>query len=114
MHSPANYISPVLIVDDDPRILSCLKVILHHAGIKEIITADDSRQVLPILAKQDVAVIVLELPMPYLPGLEILKVSLKLVDAKIKDSEQIDRSNWKVRKLFEKELDQLKQEIKEL
>ena len=46
--------------------------------------------------------------------LEILKISLKLVDAKIKDSEQIIRSNLKIRKLFEKELDQLKQEIKEL
>lgn len=63
---------PVLLVDDEPQILLSSKVILKAARIKHILTIDDSRQVLPFLENQEVAVIVLDLGMPHLSGKKLL------------------------------------------
>jgi two-component system, NtrC family, response regulator HydG len=64
---------PILIVDDEPEILQLTKMALESEGIYNIITMEDSRNVLPFLAKEKVAVILLDLMMPNLSGLELLQ-----------------------------------------
>lgn len=64
---------PVLIVDDEPEILQLTKMMLESEGIYNILTMEDSRNVLSLLAKEKVAVILLDLMMPYLSGLELLQ-----------------------------------------
>ena len=63
---------PVLLIDDEPEILLSSSVILRSTGIKNVLTLDDSRQILPLLSEQNVAVIVLDLSMPYISGNELL------------------------------------------
>ena len=64
---------PVLIVDDEEHILTTCKLNLHIAGISDVITLNDSREVLPLLAREPVAVMVLDLSMPYVSGMELLE-----------------------------------------
>ena len=64
---------PVLLVDDDPQFLFSSTATLRSSGVEPVLTAKDSRQVLPLLAERDVAVVVLDLSMPHLPGEELLK-----------------------------------------
>lgn len=63
---------PVLLVDDEKHILTTSQLILQSSGIGDILTVSDSREVLPLLASQQVAVIVLDLHMPNISGLELL------------------------------------------
>lgn len=66
----------VLLVDDEPELLLSSRMILRSAGISNVLTIDDSREVLPLLHKEDVSAIVLDLTMPYMPG-EALLTELK-------------------------------------
>lgn len=63
---------PVLLVDDEPNILLGSRTTLRSAGIREVETCDDSRQVMPLLAKRNFGVIVLDLFMPHVSGQELL------------------------------------------
>lgn len=63
---------PVLLVDDEPQILKSFSVMLRSYGISRILTIDDSREVIPALEKEQVSVIVLDLSMPYVSGIELL------------------------------------------
>ena len=63
---------PVLLVDDEPQILLSSSLILRSAGIKNVLTIEDSREVMPFLSMHETAVIVLDLFMPYVSGSELL------------------------------------------
>jgi DNA-binding NtrC family response regulator len=63
---------PVLLVDDEKHILSITAMFLQSCGINNVVTLSDSREVLPFLAARQVAVIVLDLHMPHISGLELL------------------------------------------
>jgi len=63
---------PVLLVDDETQILLSFSVMLKSAGIKNVITLDDSRQVMPVLAEHRVSLVVLDLSMPFMSGEELL------------------------------------------
>lgn len=63
---------PVLLVDDEPQILSSFSVMLKGAGIREVLTASDSRLVMPILAEREVSVIVMDISMPHITGIKLL------------------------------------------
>lgn len=63
---------PILLVDDEPQILKSFSVMLKSMGIKQIISVEDSREVMKLLEEQDVAGVVLDLSMPYLSGIELL------------------------------------------
>ncbi len=65
---------PVLLVDDEARFLSSSSLTLRAAGVEPVLTVEDSRQVMPLLARQDVSVLVLDLTMPHLSGEELLKM----------------------------------------
>lgn len=63
---------PILLVDDESQILHSASLVLRGAGHAEVLTLDDSRAVLPLLAERPVGVIVLDLTMPHLSGLALL------------------------------------------
>jgi len=63
---------PVLLVDDEVQILLSFSVMLKSAGIKNVITMDDSREVMNFLNENKVAMVVLDLSMPFVSGEELL------------------------------------------
>jgi DNA-binding NtrC family response regulator len=63
---------PVVLVDDESTVLLSSKIILNSAGIKHILTVEDSRELMPLLARQACAAVVLDLFMPYLSGSQLL------------------------------------------
>ncbi len=63
---------PVLLVDDDELILNCMSHALQAAGLTNVITCDDSREVERILSAQPVGLILLDLMMPHVSGRGIL------------------------------------------
>ncbi|UFS70777.1 sigma-54 dependent transcriptional regulator [Geomonas sp. RF6] len=62
----------VLLVDDEQSILLGSRTLLRSAGIMEVLTLDDSRKVMPLIEREEVDVVVLDLFMPYLGGRELL------------------------------------------
>jgi DNA-binding NtrC family response regulator len=72
MKNKGNPVNPVLLVDDEMQTLISYSVILKSTGIKEVVTIEDSRKVMPFLSKQSVALIVLDLSMPFISGQELL------------------------------------------
>jgi two-component system nitrogen regulation response regulator GlnG len=64
---------PVLLVDDEPQLLRSASLLLRCSGIRNVITLDDSRKVLSLVGGHEIGVLVLDLTMPYLSGLELLE-----------------------------------------
>jgi len=63
---------PVLLVDDEFQLLLFYRRALEKAGFKQVIALEDSRQVMPFLARQTPALIVLDYAMPFLNGKDVL------------------------------------------
>ena len=63
---------PVVLVDDESTVLLSSRMVLGSAGIKDVLTVEDSRDLMPLLAEQEVAVVVLDLFMPYISGTQLL------------------------------------------
>src|SRR5919109_4064931 len=64
---------PILLVDDDPQVLHSTSIVLRTSGVAHVVTVDDSRAVLPLLAEQEVGVLVLDLTMPHISGRALLE-----------------------------------------
>lgn len=65
----------LLLVDDEPAWLRSLSLTLERsAGISNIITCSDSRDVMQIIEKEKVGLILLDLTMPHFGGEELLEV----------------------------------------
>lgn len=64
---------PILLVDDEEEILFTTSITLRSAGFAHVLTECDSRRVMDILAREKVALILLDLSMPHLSGFELLK-----------------------------------------
>ena len=60
---------PVLLVDDDPQVLHSASIVLRTSGLAHVLTLEDSREVMPLLATQEVGVLLLDLTMPHLSGM---------------------------------------------
>ncbi len=73
MAKPPSPELPVLLVDDEPLLLRSASLTLRSAGLGQVVTLADSRQVLSLLAEQEPGVIVLDLVMPYLSGQALLE-----------------------------------------
>ena len=73
MKQNANIRKQVLLVDDEEQILATGKLNLEISGICGVLTLSDSREVLPLLAKSPMDVMVLDLSMPHVSGLELLE-----------------------------------------
>ncbi len=68
---------PILIVDDEPEILMAADTTLRMAGMNNIITIGDSRDVILHMERQVPSLIVLDLNMPHINGARILKIVRK-------------------------------------
>lgn len=64
--------SPVLLVDDEQQTLDSFSLALRSAGIENIKTINDSREAMPFVLKHGASVIILDLYMPYISGVELL------------------------------------------
>jgi DNA-binding NtrC family response regulator len=62
----------ILLIDDELQILETCQSCLNTSGFNDVITVSDSRSVMALLAREEVAVIVMDLRMPHLSGHELL------------------------------------------
>ena len=72
MNQALQHSHPVLLVDDEPETLKSFRLALRLGGIKDILCCQDSREVLPLLTRQKMEVILLDLTMPFVSGEELL------------------------------------------
>jgi DNA-binding NtrC family response regulator len=63
---------PVLLVDDEEQFLLSASFTLSADGINNVSTCHNSRDVMPLLSKQDFSVIALDMNMPHVSGWELL------------------------------------------
>ncbi|MGD9221104.1 MAG: sigma-54 dependent transcriptional regulator [Desulfobacterales bacterium] len=69
---PHNH-SPVLVVDDDEGLLLSIKATLVSSGLPEPALVSDSRRVMDLVHKYNFQLILLDLMMPQLTGMEVLQ-----------------------------------------
>ena len=65
--------SPVLVVDDDEGLLLSIKATLLSSGLPEPALVSDSRRVIDLIREYDFQLILLDLMMPHLTGMEVLR-----------------------------------------
>jgi DNA-binding NtrC family response regulator len=65
--------SPILVVDDDEGLLLSIKATLISAGLPEPALVSDSRRVIDLLRAQRFPLVLLDLMMPFLGGMEVLQ-----------------------------------------
>jgi DNA-binding NtrC family response regulator len=63
---------PVLFVDDEENYLLSLELTMSSNGITNIETCSDSRRVMSLLAERQYSLVVLDINMPHLSGVELL------------------------------------------
>lgn len=68
---------PILIVDDEPEILMAVDTALRMAGMDNIITINDARDVIRQMERQIPRLILLDLNMPHINGNRLLKIIRK-------------------------------------
>ncbi|MEJ1471347.1 MAG: sigma-54 dependent transcriptional regulator [Candidatus Sedimenticola sp. (ex Thyasira tokunagai)] len=68
---------PLVLVDDEATVLHSSKLLLLGAGIRPVVTLEESRDLLPLLEEQEVAAIILDLFMPHLSGIDLLPKIVK-------------------------------------
>jgi DNA-binding NtrC family response regulator len=73
MISVPKQFTPVLAVDDDPGLLLSVKASLLSAGMPEPATASDSRQVMDLIRKYSFQLVLLDMIMPHLDGIQLLE-----------------------------------------
>lgn len=65
--------NPILIVDDEPSYLELMKDFLNQEGYVNVITESNPLNVLPLLDRTDIDLILLDIFMPEMNGLELLE-----------------------------------------
>ncbi len=65
--------APILIVDDEDVALAYYSTVLEGHGIDNFTLCQDSRELIPLLSKQAVSIILLDLNMPHISGQDLLK-----------------------------------------
>jgi DNA-binding NtrC family response regulator len=78
MESIPNTNTPVLVVDDDQGLLLSIKATMLSAGLPEPALVSDSRRVPELVKKYDFQLILLDLVMPHVGGLELLRQVRKI------------------------------------
>lgn len=67
----------IVLVDDEPELLKASTLILKGKGFDSVITCPDSRDAMKILSTHDVSVVLLDLYMPHLPGIDLLPMIIR-------------------------------------
>ena len=65
---------PILMVDDEAQALDSFETALLFASINNITRCQDSREVMPLLSRQEIEVMLLDLSMPHISGEELLSL----------------------------------------
>ncbi len=63
---------PVMLVDDEAQALDSFEIALRSAGMNHFIRCQDSRDVMPMLSRQEIEVMLLDLRMPHVSGESLL------------------------------------------
>ena len=63
---------PVMMVDDEAQAITSFEMTLRSANMNNFIPCHDSRDVMPLLASQEIEVMLLDLRMPHISGEELL------------------------------------------
>ena len=66
-------IAPILVIDDEEAILLSIDTTLQLAGINNVLTCSDSRQVITIVEQRSPSLVLLDLNMPHLDGEAVLE-----------------------------------------
>ena len=74
MNSKKDSLLPVLLIDDDQIALEIHVTALESEGIKNVATLTDSRKTVNYLENNPVSIIILDLMMPHVSGLDLLPV----------------------------------------
>jgi DNA-binding NtrC family response regulator len=78
---PENH-TPVLVVDDDEGLLLSIKATLVSSGLPEPALVSDSRNVMVLMREHHFQLVLLDLMMPHLNGIEVLKkIKLEFPDS---------------------------------
>ncbi|MDD2581827.1 MAG: sigma-54 dependent transcriptional regulator [Desulfuromonadaceae bacterium] len=77
MDSKINSQLPILLIDDDPVVLEISVTALESEGVENILTLTDSRKTVQFLEDHPVSMIVLDLMMPYVSGLDLLPLLIR-------------------------------------
>jgi DNA-binding response OmpR family regulator len=72
-NSPAPSMRPILVVDDDRKIVALVRAYLEREGYR-VVTAYDGREALQRARSEDPALIVLDLMLPEVDGLEVMRL----------------------------------------
>jgi len=64
--------NPILVIDDEPSALDCFEISLQSAGFTNVITCNDSREVMGILEGTRVELVLLDLIMPHISGEQLI------------------------------------------
>jgi DNA-binding NtrC family response regulator len=64
-------------VDDEAQALDSFETVLLFAGINNIIRYQDGRDVIPLLSRQEIEVMLLDLSMPHMTGEELLSMVIR-------------------------------------
>jgi len=62
----------ILIVDDDPNVIILTSTILKHSGFRNVEAETDSRKVMEKMSIQQIDIVILDLYMPHLTGIDLL------------------------------------------
>ena len=65
----------ILIVDDEQMALTSVKRVLKHRGIRDVDTCDNGRQAIKLIDKNNYDVVLLDLLMPEIDGLQVLEAT---------------------------------------
>ncbi|MBW2226893.1 MAG: response regulator, partial [Deltaproteobacteria bacterium] len=63
---------PVMLVDDEAQALDSFEIALRSASMNHFIRCQDSRDVMPMLSRQEIEVMLLDLRMPHVSGEALL------------------------------------------
>ena len=63
---------PILFVDDEQHFLLSIELTMSSQGINNIETCNDSRQVMDLLGRKNYSLVVLDINMPHISGIELL------------------------------------------
>ncbi len=70
---PATSTRPILVVDDDRKIVALVRAYLEREGYR-VVTASDGREALQRARTEDPALIILDLMLPEVDGLEVMRI----------------------------------------
>ena len=63
----------ILVVDDDPTAVTLMQHLIEREGFTRVVTASDGRQALDLIREQPPDVVVLDVHLPELDGMEVLR-----------------------------------------